>query len=95
MATKKASTARMAAPHADAKPSLGDMRSPPWTTEERLQRIDLLGQRIASYIQYIGKVAKLAGMSAEAKDVAVASFYERLLIVERDLGRIHAELELG
>ena len=68
---------------------------PAWTLEERLQRIRTLGQRINSYIQFMCNVGSLNGSSAEAKDRAVTAFYERLLVVESQLGRIHDDLRLG
>ena len=37
----------------------------------------------------------LDGTSAEAKERAVTAFYERLLVVERQLGRIQDDLRLG
>ena len=74
-------------------PSSG--QEPPPTAEERLKRIAALGQRIAGYVQFMGQVASLNGTSAEAKEKAVAEFYEQLVLLERRLGRIHDELHLG
>jgi hypothetical protein len=69
--------------------------SPPWTTEERLQRIRALGQRIDKYVEDMCAVGTLNGTSAEAKDKAVAAFYERMVVLERQLGHIREELHLG
>ena len=67
---------------------------PPLTLETRLVRIQALGQRIASHIAFIGGVANLVGTSAEAKQKTVAVFYERLLVLERELDRIQEKLRL-
>ncbi len=69
--------------------------TPPITTEERLVRIRTLGQRIHCCIQYMCGIAKIPGSSVEAKDKAVAIFYDRLLAFERELARIQEELQLG
>jgi hypothetical protein len=71
------------------------MEPGPWTLEERLLRIRDLGQRINGYVQFMCQAASLDGSSAEAKDRAVTAFYERLLVVESQLGRIHDDLRLG
>ncbi len=68
--------------------------TPPWTTEERLRRIEAMGQRIDGYVQFMCQVGSLNGTSAEAKERAVAAFYERLVIVESQLGRMHDSLRL-
>ncbi len=68
---------------------------PPVTTEERLLRIQVLGERIAAYVQFMGAVGDLKGSSLEAKENAVGAFYERLSTAERQLGRIHNDLQLG
>ena len=68
---------------------------PPWTTEEHQQRIAWLSQRINSYVAFMCRVGNLDGTSAEAKDKAVAAFYEQLVVVERELGRIHDGFQLG
>ena len=67
----------------------------PWTMEERLQRIEILGQRIDGYIRFMCQAASLVGTSAEAKARAVTAFYERLVVVENELGRIQESLRLG
>src|SRR3979409_1128109 len=67
----------------------------PLTTEERLQRIQALGKRVEGYVQYMCKVGSMASTSTEAKDRAVAVFYDRLILFERDLHRIQEELHRG
>jgi hypothetical protein len=69
--------------------------APPGTLQERLQRIEAIGQRINSYIRFIGQVSSLNGISAEAKDRAVIAFYERMAMVESQLIRIQEDLRLG
>jgi hypothetical protein len=62
--------------------------------EERLQRIEVMGQRIDGYVRFMCQVASLNGTSAEVKDRAVTAFYERMVVVEGELGRIHEALRL-
>ncbi len=68
--------------------------TPPWTLAERLHRIEALSKRIESYIQYISQIGGMKGASEEVKERAVKAFYEQLVVVERQLGRIHDELKL-
>lgn len=68
--------------------------TPAWTLEERLQRIEVMGQRLNGYIQFIGQVASMTGTSGEAKERAVKAFYERMLAVDGQLGRIQENLKL-
>ena len=94
MATKVKSPSRPATPPpAEELPSWPCL-TPPWTTEERLQRIDQMAQRIQGYVQSMRTMANLTGTSAEAKDKAVAAFYERMVHAERQLARIQEELRL-
>ena len=69
--------------------------SPATTTEERLQRIAALGERVNKYVQFICGSCGLPGTSGEARDRAVTAFYERLLALERQLGRIEEDFRLG
>jgi hypothetical protein len=93
-AKMKASTRSSILPLA-AEPPVGLRGATPWTTEERLQRIAAMGQRIDSYIQFMTEIGKMSGTSTEAKDKAVAAFYDRMVVLERELGRIQEELHLG
>ena len=70
-------------------------QDPLLTTEERLKRIAALGRRVAEYVEFMAHVGGLNGTSAEAKERAVAAFYERLAVLEGQLARIHEELRLG
>jgi len=69
--------------------------TPPATMEERLSRIEILGERIEEYIKFMSSVAKLNGTSAESKHRAVAMFYERLFVLEQELCKIQENLQLG
>jgi hypothetical protein len=69
--------------------------APPGTLQERLQRIEAIGQRINGYIRFISQVSSLNGISAEAKERAVIAFYERMAMVESQLIRIQEDLRLG
>jgi hypothetical protein len=91
--TTKTISRRAVRPTVEIPPDIG--LTTPWTTEERLVHIQALGVRIERHIRFIGTVAKLTGTSAEAKDKAVAIFYDRLLSLEQQLERIQEELELG
>lgn len=71
-----------------------DWTSPPLTTGERLRRIKILGQRVRQQIQFMCTVGGLGGSSAEAKEGAVAAFYERLVVLERQLGKIQEDFQL-
>jgi hypothetical protein len=41
------------------------------------------------------KVGNVNGTSAEAKDKAVTTFYDRMAALERQLGRIQEDLQIG
>ena len=76
--------------HAQAVPCPGT----PLTLEERVRRIEAMGQRIDGYIRSMCQIASLNGSSAEAKERAVTTFYEQMIVVESQLGRIHGDLQL-
>ncbi len=95
MTTKTKTRSRSAALRPEKTPPAGPWYTPPWTTAERVQRIEAIGQRINSYVQFMCQVGNLNGTSAEAKEKAVAVFYERMVILERQLGRIQEDLQLG
>jgi hypothetical protein len=67
----------------------------PLTRDERLQAIERLHERVNGYVKFIALSASMQGSSAEAKENAVAAFYARLTVLERQLGRICEELQLG
>lgn len=76
------------------RPLLRRWQTPPCTTEERVQRIEVMGQRITEYIRFFCQLGNLGGTSAEAKEKAVIAFYEQMVVVERQLGRIQGNLQL-
>lgn len=96
MTTKVQSPSRAALPLGPKKLSVaGPWMTPPGTIEERQLRIEAMGGWIQDYIQFMCKLESFKGVSAEAKERAVATFYDRLVILERQLGRIQEEVKLG
>ena len=75
-------------------PGTGPCQTTPWTTDERLLRIEAMGKRIAGFVEYMCTVRELTTTSDEAKEKAVREFYEKMLVVERQLARIHDEFKL-
>jgi hypothetical protein len=63
-------------------------------TNDPRQRIEALGQRIAEHVQFMCAPGTSGGTSAEVREKALAVFYERLVVVERQLGRIREDLQL-
>jgi hypothetical protein len=90
----------IAKPIAPATPRLPAPRpkllwaTPPCTTEERLARIEVLGQRVAGYVAFMCQMGNSNGVSADAKEKAVDAFYEQMVVVEARLGRIHENFQL-
>jgi hypothetical protein len=72
-----------------------DWQTPPASTEDCLARIRALGQRVDGHVQFMCAVSGLPSSSAEAKQRAATAFYERLRTLERMLGHIREELQLG
>jgi hypothetical protein len=69
--------------------------SPAGTMAERLLRIEAMGRRITTYVEYMCKLGDMGGgASLEAKERCVAAFYERLVIAENQLSRIYEGLRL-
>jgi hypothetical protein len=69
--------------------------TPAWTTQERLERIQTMTDRISGYVKFLREVDDLKGISAEAKKMAVLAFYERMIVLEHQLGRIQENLQLA
>ena len=67
---------------------------PPQTIAEHLAQIKEMGQRVTGYVQAIGKIEKLNGVSAEVKSRAVVAFFEQLTIMETRLRNIHESVQL-
>jgi hypothetical protein len=66
----------------------------PCTTQERLERIESLGQRIAGYVQLMCQAGNANGASADTREKAVTAFYEQIVVLEGELGRIYEEFQL-
>jgi hypothetical protein len=94
MSSKAKAPSRTAALPQEEMPAASWL-TPPWNLEERLQRIEAMGQRIHGYIRFICQVDSLNGTSAEAKERAVIAFYDRMVAVENQLSRIRDDLRLG
>jgi hypothetical protein len=78
-----------------AEPLLsGPWLTPAWTMQERVHRIEGLGQKIAGYIDFMCQIARVEGVSEEAKERAVAAFYDRMVLVEKQLGKLQEDLRL-
>jgi len=65
------------------------------TTDDRLEHIHALGQRVGTYVKFMCTIARMEGSSAESKERAVAVFYDRLFTLEQELARIHDNVLLG
>ena len=68
---------------------------PPSSLDDYLVRIRALGERVRGCVQFMCGVEKMNGTCAEAKQRSVALFYDRLVILDRELCRIQEELQLG
>jgi len=71
------------------------LRNVPLTTEDRLEHIHALGQRVGAYVKFMCTIGRMEGSSVESKDRAVAVFYDRLFALEQELSRIHDNVLLG
>ena|SRR5438270_5015210 len=69
--------------------------TPPASLEDYVVRIKALGERVHGCVQFMCSVHKVNGTSAEAKQRSVAQFYDRLVMLDRELCRIQEELQLG
>lgn len=69
-------------------------QTPPLDADECCERIASLGQRIAGYIAYMSQANQPRAGSIEECGKAMASFYQSLVQVERQLARIHDEFRL-
>jgi hypothetical protein len=74
---------------------VGPWLTPPLTQAECLLRIEAMGQRINGYVQFMCQLGSLDGTSAEAKERSVTVFYERMVVVERQLRSIQDALKLA
>ena len=93
--TLKPNTSSRPATALQVEARLRASNAPPPTTDERLRDIAAMAQRIHGYVQFMCQIGDLSGTSGEAKETAIAAFHERLTTLERQLGRIRDELQLG
>jgi hypothetical protein len=70
------------------------LQAPVWTTRERLERIQAMSQRINGYVQFLCEVGERNGTSSESKERVVVAFYERMVVLEHQLGRIQEDFQL-
>lgn len=64
------------------------------TLAEHVHRIGILGERIGAYLRFMSEIEEHAGLSDETKTRAAIAFYEKLIVVEQELGRIHEQYQL-
>lgn len=69
-------------------------KSVPTNAEEHVKRIELLGERINSYIQFMCQAVNSKGCSAEMVDKALAAFYKQVVLAENQLRQISDEFRL-
>jgi hypothetical protein len=65
------------------------------TIEDRLTRIREIGRKVEEHVQAVTTIEALPGTSAESREKAVALFLERLVVLEKALGKTLEELRLG
>ena len=98
MTAKIKSSPKIAVPSRPGNPFVGKSLTAsavqPLTMEERVHRIEAMHKRINDYIDYMCQLAGMSGTSSEVKERAVTLFYDQMVIVERQLARIHDELRL-
>jgi hypothetical protein len=96
MATKtKAPPALPASLPPETPPPGGRPRASLLTTEQRLEGIESMRQRVNGYAEYMRQSAGLRSTSSEAREQAIAAFYDRMATFERELSRIEEGLRLG
>jgi hypothetical protein len=95
MATKTKSPAPSPPPVSEAELLAEHRPTAPLTTESRLACIEALAEKIEGYIRFMCTAGSLNGTSSEAREKAVIAFYERMVVFERQLGRIQEDLRLG
>jgi hypothetical protein len=95
MKTKTTPPPRPVVLRATRQPLAAVDQLPPASVEDSLERIRAMGERVSGYVEFMEAVGTLGGTSAESKERAVAAFYERMVVLERELGRIAEELQLG
>jgi hypothetical protein len=59
-----------------------------------VQRIEELGKRVSSYVEFMCQAIGTNCASAEATERSVTAFYERMVSLEGELRQIHDNLRL-
>ena len=83
------------APIAPVEPPADLSVGPCVTIGDRLTRIQEIGRKVEEHIKAVAAIEALPGTSAESREKAVALFLERLVLLERALGKTMEELRLG
>ena len=94
MLAKLKKRASATSPVAARRPKVEFTLQPPAGLDEHIHRIEGLAKRIDGYIRFMCQIAEHRGMSAEARERAAIAFYEKLIVAEQQLGRIHDEFRL-
>ena len=92
--TPKEKPVRTVGPATPLESTMPPWMSPPSTTEERVRRIEAMLRQITGYAQFMCAVDPRNGTSLEERDRAVAAFYDRMVLLERQLARIQEEFRL-
>jgi hypothetical protein len=66
----------------------------PANLQERLECIEALSCRITGYVQFMCEAGNSSGASVDAREKAVRAFYEQMVAMDRQLGRIQEEFQL-
>ena len=67
----------------------------PNSMDDYLVRIRTLGDRIRGYVQFMGGIEHMNGSCLETKRRSMCLFYDRLVLLDRELNRIQEELQLA
>jgi hypothetical protein len=94
MSIKTKSSSRPVAARPFQGPPAWLLQTPAWTTQERLHRIQAMSQRINGYVKFLCEVGNRNGTSAEARERVVVAFYERMVVLEQQLGQIQEDFQL-
>jgi hypothetical protein len=68
--------------------------APAHTTADRVQRIQALGECVEGYVRFMCQAGNANGVSDNANEKAIEAFYEQMVVLERQLGRIHDNFQL-
>ena len=94
MASKPKKSVSAKAPAGTPKAKVNSAPPIPLELEELVHRIEVLAKKIDGYVRFMCLLAGQSGTSAEMKARATITFYEKLIIAEQQLGRVHDELRL-